>query len=162
MLRRMLIELKRCNSIDKLNLDPASTDARMDKYVQRVALAFMAPMAMISVVQGNRFWFKARYGLEFQSALRSEAFCEHVLDAAEPLEICDPLAHNLFRNLPIVTGEVSVRYYLGMPLILSNGIGIGSLCIFDTVTRAGASREQLALLKAMAQQAAISLEYQTH
>ena len=159
-LRRMLIELKRCNAIDKLNLNPASTDARMDRYVQRVSRAFLAPMAMISVVQGNRLWLKARHGLDMQSALRSEAFCEHVLDSVEPLEVCDALAHELFRDLPLVTGDIGVRYYIGMPLILSNGIGIGSLCVFDTVKRLGASREQLALLKAMAHQAAISLEYQ--
>ena len=131
----------------------------MEKYVERVARAFLAPMAMISVVQGNRFWFKARYGMNVQSALRSDAFCEYVLDTVEPLEVCDAVAHEIFRNLPIVTGDIGVRYYIGMPLVLSNGIGIGSLCLFDTVKRPGASREQLALLKAIAQQAAIALEF---
>ena len=157
MLERFLCEFRRENALRHSGID-TSKDRAFDRFVRRLAYSFEAPIALVSVARDEHLWIKAIHGLELLSLRRCDTFCEHVLDAEVPLEVCDATVDDRFIALPAVTGALSIRYYLGTRLRLSSGVGIGSLCILDTAARPPASPDQRAFLLAIARQAAAVLE----
>lgn len=95
------------------------------------------PIALVSLVDESRQWFKARHGLNATEAPRNTSFCAHaILDPSHALVVADAMADVRFADNPLVTGKPGIRFYAGMPLINAEGYALGTLCLMDYAPRA--------------------------
>jgi len=115
------------------------------------------PIALITLVDEERQWFKSRVGTSATETARSIAFCAHTIQQDGLFVIPDTLADERFRENPLVVGEPWVRFYVGAPLVTRNGQALGSLCVLDRVPRT-LIPEQRAALDALRRQAVAQLE----
>jgi signal transduction histidine kinase/CheY-like chemotaxis protein len=132
-------------------------EARFDDLTALARRLTGAPIALISLVDKDRQWFKSACGLSAKETPRSQAFCGYAILADEPLIITDPLSDPRTADNPLVLGLPHIRFYAGVPLRLSDGTAPGTLCVIDTVERE-ISREQIEDLEALARQASTQLE----
>ncbi|WP_244426242.1 putative bifunctional diguanylate cyclase/phosphodiesterase [Rhizobium mesoamericanum] len=114
-------------------MDTASTP-EFDSIVELTSCIFEAPIALVSLVDRNRQWFKARIGVDLQEAPRLHSFCAHVTDTMQPLTVSDAAADLRFKDNVFVNGGSAIRSYAGAPLI-ENGTCYGSLCVMDRKVR---------------------------
>jgi GAF domain-containing protein len=110
-------------------------EERFDRIVQFAAAEFDTPMAVISLVDTNRQWFKARVGVDVCSTERDIAFCAHALAGRDLLIVEDAALDPRFAANPLVTGDPFIRFYAGAPLALPCGSVLGTLCVLDTKPR---------------------------
>lgn len=115
------------------------------------------PIALVSLVDTDRQWFKSRYGLDAPETPRDVSFCGHVVAAEAPLIVRDSFADERFSDNPLVRGEPHVRFYAGVPLRTPDGFVLGSLCTIDHEAR-DFSREQREMLELLARQVIDLLE----
>ncbi len=104
--------------------------------VVRVARSILrAPIAVVSFIDRERQWFKARSGLTLCEAPREFSLCAHAIESDEPFIVADTHADPRFRTLPLVVEPPYVRSYIGVPLRTPAGCRIGTLCVMDTEVR---------------------------
>jgi GAF domain-containing protein len=115
------------------------------------------PMALITLLDQKRQWFKSRVGTSATETERSIAFCAHTIQQDDVFVIPDTLADERFRENPLVVGEPCVRFYAGAPLVTRDGQALGSLCVLDRVPRVLPPEHQAALV-ALQRQAIAQLE----
>jgi anti-sigma regulatory factor (Ser/Thr protein kinase) len=115
------------------------------------------PIALITLLDEERQWFKSRLGTSATGTARSVAFCAHTIQQDDMFVIPDTLADERFRDNPLVVGEPWVRFYIGAPLVTHDGHALGSLCVLDRVPRT-LTPEQRAALDALRRQAVAQLE----
>jgi anti-sigma regulatory factor (Ser/Thr protein kinase) len=120
------------------------------------------PLALITLLDERRQWFKSRVGISATETARTIAFCAHTIQQDGLFVIPDTLADERFHNNPLVSGEPwAVRFYAGAPLVTSDGHALGSLCVLDRVPRTLTSDEQAAL-DALRRQVVGQLELRVH
>lgn len=119
------------------------------------------PMALISLVDTDRQWFKSRIGIPFTETARAVSFCAHAINHRDLFIVPDARHDERFRDNPFVTGEQQIRFYAGAPLVTPDGHALGTLCVLDRVART-LSREQLEALTALCRQAEAQLELRRH
>jgi PAS domain S-box-containing protein len=110
---------------------------------------FQVPIALVSLVEEDRQWFKARCGLSSEGTPREIAFCGHTILSDEVLVVEDATRDPRFAANPLVTGEPRIRSYAGAPLVLQPGIRVGTVCVIDTSPRVF-SDEQKRQLRSLA------------
>jgi len=110
-------------------------EQRFDRIVEFAAREFDMPIALISLLDSERQWFKARVGLEVCETARDISFCGHAIGSADTLLIPDARVDERFIDNPLVTGAPFIRFYAGAPLRLRSGQAIGTLCLIDTRVR---------------------------
>ncbi|BEP13616.1 hypothetical protein acdb102_19270 [Acidothermaceae bacterium B102] len=115
------------------------------------------PMALVSLVDDERQWFKSRVGIDVCETSRDESFCSHAIDAKDVFVVRDATADPRFADNPLVTGEPHVRFYAGAPLLTAAGHNLGTLCVLDTVPR-DLTDVQLRQLHVLARQVVSQLE----
>jgi len=123
-----------------------------------VAHILGTPIALVSLVDSERQWFKSRYGLDTPETPRDISFCGHVVAHAEPLVVHDARLDWRFADNPLVTDEPHIRFYAGVPLLTPEGLALGSLCAVDRKPHAP-SEEQKRLLGLVAKIVVAQLEY---
>lgn len=141
--------LETLRSIDILDTDPEERFDRLTRMAKRV---FDVPIALVSLVDENRQWFKSRVGLDTCETRRDISFCGHAILGDGPFIIDDTLQDERFADNPLVTGEPSIRFYAGMPLRYVNGTKLGTLCIIDHKPRS-LDDEDLAMFRDLAEMA---------
>ncbi len=114
------------------------------------------PMALVSLVDTDRQWFKARVGLRASETSRDVSFCAYSVALREPLLVPDTLADIRFADNPLVTDDPAIRFYAGVPLVLEDGHAVGTLCVLDRVPRE-LSAAQFKSLSLLARQVSVEL-----
>jgi len=142
-------EEARLAAVYGLGLLDTEAEERFDRHTRIAAAAFNAPIALVTLIDRERQWYKAHYGFEFSETSRDMGFCSHAILENEPLIVNDALRDDRFADNPVVIGEPHVRFYAGIPLHAANGARVGALCIVDTKPR-NFSAAQLSMLKDIA------------
>ena len=128
-----------------------------DDITRLAAYVCQTPIAVISLVDRDRQWFKARVGLGPRETSRDCAFCAHAILQDTPLSVPDAMADERFADNPLVTDEPYIRLYAGAPLITPEGFKLGTLCVIDRAPRT-LSPEQLAVLRMLSNQVMVQLD----
>lgn len=121
-------------------------EAAYDAVVQLARILCDTPIALVSLIDRDRQWFKARIGLDAQQTPRSMAFCDHAIRTPQQLmEVEDATLDPRFRDNPLVTGEPDIRFYAGCPIVAADGNAMGTVCVIDRVPRRLTPTQQVAL-----------------
>ncbi|CAA7615308.1 Diguanylate cyclase (modular protein) [Magnetospirillum sp. LM-5] len=129
-----------------------------DRLTRMAAVAFEAPVALLSLVDANRQWFKSAVGLEAKETPREISFCTHAILGREVMVVPDAPVDPRFRDNPLVTGAPFIRFYAGAPLVTNDDLALGTLCIIDRQARSPLSDRDARLLKELAAMAVDELE----
>jgi len=143
-------EIERLKEVAKFCPTDSDYDDVFDKIVAMASAYHNAPIALISIVDKHRQWFKARVGLKETQTPREVSFCAYSTLDNSRLEVVDATLDTRFKDNPLVTGPPHIRYYAGEPLITEDGFTLGSLCIIDTVPRPPMSKPDRAMLNGFA------------
>jgi PAS domain S-box-containing protein len=128
-------EIERLAALRDLNvLDTAPTHA-LDTVTQLAAATLRVPVALVSLVDENRQWFKSRVGIEAAQTGRDESFCAHAVFDRRPLIVRDAALDPRFAGHPQMLGTLPVRAYLGVPLFTRSGHAVGAICAIDVTPR---------------------------
>lgn len=147
-----LAEFERLEILRGLKVLDTPSDARLDAITILAKMYFDVPIALVSLVDECRQWFKSRQGLAATETHRDLAFCHHAIQQTEPMVVQDALLDERFASNDLVTGEPFVRFYAGAPIIIE-GFPIGTLCIIDSKPR-NLSTEDIEKLASVAEMAA--------
>ncbi|MDE2143663.1 MAG: CHASE3 domain-containing protein, partial [Elusimicrobia bacterium] len=128
-------ESERLSTLRSLGLLDTPAEERFDRIVRLAQNLFDVPIALISLVDADRQWFKAKRGLEADQTPRDVSFCAHAILGTETMEVPDATQDERFWDNPLVTGAPDLRFYAGAPLSAPNGTKIGTLCLIDRKPR---------------------------
>lgn len=128
-------ETGRLRTLEHLKVLDTPKEVPFERIVTLVKQTLSVPICAVSLIDKNRQWFKASRGLDVNETPRAISFCTHAIKGTEPFVINDACADPIFKENPLVTGGPKIRSYAGIPLRMSNGYNVGSLCAIDTVPR---------------------------
>lgn len=117
-----------------------------DDLTELAARICEAPIALISLVDEDRQWFKAKVGTTMTETARDVSFCAHAITQSGLFLVSDATKDPRFRNSPLVTTDPKIRFYAGAPLVTADGYALGTLCVIDMVPRKLRPDQQQALL----------------
>ena len=138
-------EIERQQLLRALNLLDTEDEEVFDRVTRLVSRLLKVPVALFTLVDENRQWFKSRVGLEPRETPRASSFCAHALLLDQPLVVADASSDARFADNPLVTGEPNIRFYAGVPIRTSGGLAIGTLCALDEQVRV-LSADELCIL----------------
>ncbi len=150
-------ERKRLAALAALQILDTDPEQEFDAIVKLASEVCDTPIALVSLVDESRQWFKARVGLEATQTSRDVSFCTHALDQQDTMVVPSAADDSRFVNNPLRTGEPRVEFYAGVPLRLASGDAVGTLCVIDHHPRTLTPRQQAAL-ESLAQQVVRLLE----
>jgi GAF domain-containing protein len=153
-------ESARLNNLRQYQILDTPPEREFDDLVALAAQICDAPVALISLVDENRQWFKASLGVNISETPRDVSFCGHAILGEDIFEISDARKDGRFRDNPLVTCEPHVRFYAGAPLQSPEGHKLGTICVIDHEARFLSDAEHDAL-KALAR-LTIRLLYKRH
>lgn len=126
----------------------SEAEAALDNLVRFAAKITGSPMALVSLVDAERQWFKARVGIDIAETHRDLSFCAHaILTPDKPLIVEDATTDPRFADNPLVTGGPQLRFYAGMPLVSPDGHALGTLCVIDQRPRRMDADQREALIR---------------
>lgn len=125
-------EQKRLAALRSYHILDTAAEKDFDDLTELAAAICNTPIALISLVDEDRQWFKSHHGMEAQQTDRCYSFCSHAIENPENLmQVEDAIHDSRFYDNPLVTGNPDIRFYAGMPLVDENGFALGSLCVID-------------------------------
>ena len=143
-------------------LDSTDDAERFDRITRLVAQLLDVPIALVSLIDEHRQWFKSRVGLDVAETPREHAFCDHAIRGEDrALVVPDAAADPRFADNPLVTGAPEIRFYAGATLVTPRGHRLGTLCAIDRRPRT-LSPAQLDTLRALADVVVDALELRRH
>lgn len=149
-------EKERLQSLYELEVLDTDADADYDRIAKVAAHICEAPIALISLIDRNRLWFKSKVGWNDNEAPR-EFFCSYAIKGDTIMEVPDTLLDPRFKDHSLVTEYPNIRFYAGAPLIASDGNKLGTLCVMGREPKM-LSEEQLECLDTMGKQIVVQME----
>ena len=153
-------ELQRVAELCQLQVLDTPSEERFDRITRTAQRLFGVPIALISLIDENRQWFKSKQGLNASQTPRSISFCGHAILREDAFIIPDTLQDERFHDNPLVTGAPHIRFYAGMPLHGPSGYRLGTLCLIDQAPRVF-DEAQIAALADLAAWAELELDVLT-
>ncbi len=138
-------ELQRLEELLKYEVLDTPAEESFDDLTELAAHICQAPIALITLIDEKRQWFKSRVGLSISETSRDVAFCAHAIRQPELYVVPDATRDPRFADNPLVTAEPNIRFYAGAPLISPSGHALGTLCVIDREPRTLSSDHQKAL-----------------
>jgi PAS domain S-box-containing protein len=150
-------EAERLEALRRFRILDTLPECEFDDIALLAAHICRTPIAMVSLVDADRQWFKAKVGVAETGTARDIAFCAHAILGADLFVVPDATADERFAGNPFVTGAAHIRFYAGAPLVTPEGHALGTLCVLDRTPRELAP-EQASALGALARQVVSLLE----
>jgi len=156
-------ENDRLEALLSLQILDTSVEERFDRLTRLARRLFNTPIAVVSLVDKDRQWFKSCLGLNFHEGPREASFCGHALMGDQPLVVPDARLDPRFADMPLVVESPKVRFYAGQPIKGPNGFKLGTLCVMDKKPRSLDEQELSALqdLAAMVEDEIAAAHYAT-
>ncbi|MBC7892605.1 MAG: GAF domain-containing sensor histidine kinase [Sphingobacteriaceae bacterium] len=153
-------ESERLRALYEFDILDTPAEHEFNQLVQLASQICNVPISLVSLIDHDRQWFKARVGLDTPETHRNFAFCSHAILNDEVLSVEDTTQDLRFHDNPLVVGNPSIRFYAGIPLKTQAGYKLGTLCVLDTRPR-NLGVEQLAALEVISGQVMKLLELRT-
>lgn len=150
-------EAKRLAALRRYRILDTEPERAFDDLALLASQICGTPMALITLVDADRQWFKARVGLDLVETERSISFCSHAIEQTELFVVPDTTRDVRFRDNPFVVAPAGIRFYAGAPLVTDDGLALGTLCVIDRVPRT-LTGEQRQALEALKRQVVAQLE----
>ena len=128
-------ELRRLATLRALGLLDTPAEERFDRITRLAQRLFGVPIALVSLIDEDRQWFKSRQGLAVAETPREVAFCGHAIEGEGVMQVRDAEADPRFAGNPLVTAEPGIRFYAGCPIAAPDGSKLGTLCVIDREPR---------------------------
>nr|WP_321457114.1 sensor domain-containing diguanylate cyclase [uncultured Cohaesibacter sp.] len=128
-------EIRRLQELQRYAILDSEPEEAFDRITRLTKNLLNAPIALISLVDEDRQWFKSHQGLQMCETSKDGSFCAYAIETAQPFIIEDTLLDDRFKNSEMVLGETNIRFYAGIQLISPSGLCLGVLCIMDHVPR---------------------------
>jgi hypothetical protein len=138
-------EKKRLKVLWQYDVLDTIPEALFDDLTELAAGICEAPVALISLVDEKRQWFKSKFGLTVSETSRDVSFCAHAIQQPDLFIIPDATQDVRFASNPLVTSDPKIRFYAGAPLTTPDGYALGTLCVIDKVPRELRSEQKQAL-----------------
>ena len=151
-------EQARLVALDKYAILDTDPEQAFDDLTQLASFVCKTPIALISLIDEDRQWFKSRVGIKDPETSRDIAFCSTAILQSDVFVVPDALADERFRDNPLVVSEPHIRFYAGAPLINEDGYALGTLCVVDRAPRE-LQPDQKEALKALSRLVLAQMEF---
>jgi GAF domain-containing protein len=148
----------RVSALQKYAILDSEPEQAFDDLTLLASYVCKTPIALISLIDEDRQWFKSRVGISATETSRDIAFCSTAIQQPDVLVVPDTLQDERFRTNPLVVSDPNIRFYAGAPLINEDGYALGTLCVVDRTPR-NLAPEQEAALKALSRLVLMQLEF---
>lgn len=138
-------EAERLAALKSLKILDTEPEERFDCITRIAQRAFRIPIALVSLIDAERQWFKSRQGLCACETSRDISFCGHAILDGVPLIVSNALDDPRFLDNPLVVGAPHIRFYAGVPLTVLNHYRVGTLCLIDRAPRTFSTNDKLLL-----------------
>jgi GAF domain-containing protein len=153
----MLTEAARLRALQSYGVLDTDPEPELDELARAAAVACQVPVGLVSLVDRERQFFKARIGIDLVETPRPGSFCDHAIARGELFEVPDATLDPRFTSNALVAGEPHIRFYAGAPLIDASSAALGTLCVLDWQPHRLA-REQGEVLRGLARQVVSALQ----
>lgn len=143
-------EADRLRAVKRYDILDSEDEGIFDEITAVAADFFDAPVSLISLLDEDRQWFKSHHGTEMSETPREMAICGHAILNEDVLVVADATKDARTADNPLVTGDPSIRFYAGAPLVTTDGYRLGTLCVIDDKARTKATPHQIEVLKRLA------------
>jgi signal transduction histidine kinase len=151
-------EEARLQALRSLDILDTPAEEAFDRITQMAADLFDTPIALISLVDATRQWFKSSIGMDATETARDIAFCQHTIRNDHVMVVPDAAEDDRFNGNPLVLNDPNIRFYAGAPLRLASGLKMGSMCVIDTKPRRPLTEVERRRLATLAQIAVDEME----